>query len=132
LSEDRWVYQLVAGAQLPDNLPLIVQDVITGRGFNARVPVLKWHFGPHEVIGAQARFERNDEPVTVVFRWEGPYGSDGSDPPVHFTSEPFTIAEGNTKVFSFLDDGRDRPTGKYRVVVVANDVQVGQTDFFVE
>jgi len=126
LGDHRWVYELVPEARLPRDLPLIVADMIPGRAFDAKIPVLKWHFGPHEAIGVQARFKRNDEPVTVKFRWQGPDGGE------YFVSEPFTVAEGNDKVFSYLDDGGDRPKGAYTVTLIADDVEVSSTDLTVE
>lgn len=125
LGENRWVYELVPEKQLGEEMPLVVSDVITGRAFDA-LPVLKWQFDPHEIIGVQARFKRNDEPVTVKFRWEGPDGGE------HFVSDPFTIVEGNDKVFSYLDDGRDRPKGDYKVIMLANDVEVANASFTVK
>ena len=125
LGEGRWVYELVPESKLPDALPLVVSDIVTGRAFD-KLPVLKSRFGPHEIIGVQIRFKRNTEPVTVKFRWLKPDGTE------HFVSDPFTIVEGNDKVFSYLDDGRNRAPGTYEVIAIANDVEVARTSFTVE
>ncbi|MEZ4442401.1 MAG: DUF2723 domain-containing protein [Polyangiaceae bacterium] len=124
LSDDRWVYQLVPEDTLPAGA-LVVSDMITGRGFDQGVPVLKWAFGPHEVIAAKARFKKNTKPVTVEFVWRGPDGKE------HFRSEPFVVEPDNTDVFSYLDDGKNRPPGRYEVALVADGKEVYSTHFTV-
>jgi Protein O-mannosyl-transferase TMEM260-like len=125
LTPDRWVFELVRESSLPSELPIYVSDLVTGRSFNNPVPVLKWHFDKDEVIGVQARFKKTAEPVTIKFA----YARDGEG---HFTSEPFTVDAGNTKVWSYLDDAGNRPVGNYTVTMIANDIECWTAKFVVK
>ena len=75
-----------------------------------------------EVIGIKARFKKTAEPVTVKFIWK-------RGDAVHFTSEPFTIDGGNTEVWSYLDDDRQREPGAYTVTLVGNGIEAWTARF---
>lgn len=129
LGENLWVYKLVNSSAVRERKgtgSFKPAGISVGLGMNTENPSVKRVFGPEEKIMVKLAFEKTVEPVLVNFNWTDPNGG------VYLSSDPFVIEEGNTSVWSHLEDKGPLPAGKWSVDAFVNNKRVMGTTFVVK
>ncbi len=119
LDADHWIYRLEYQA----SGRLRVHDVMMGRRFDAKTPVLANAFAHDDIIGARVRFAATEEAMQLSFRWRDPAGE------AHYQSPPFALPAGSTDVWSHLDDAKPRVPGRWQVELVSDDAVLASHAF---